>query len=433
MTRHFIRKQTTTVASFVAGLVVACLAGVALSSSQQTASPALGIAAGAGEIGGQDLFGAYDVVADWPKPLATLPGHAGWTYGAGQSIFAESPDRIFVLQRGELPEVDRPEVRRLAPSITFPIGRLPVRDTTVASLPTNGATGVVVADALKTWQARGYQLGVDARWEHCILVLNGQGEVTDSWTQWDSLLQLPHYVAINPYDAEKHVWIVDDHKHVIHKFTNDGKTKVMTLGAYGESGSDERHFNRPTFLDWFPDGSFVVADGYYGTRVVKFDRDGRYVMSWGEKSVSRDDRAPGHFNNVHGIAIDRQTGRVFVNDRANQRIQVFDDRGRFLDEWRTGSAASDIHVIHIMGDGYLWAADRGTNKILKWTLDGRFLYSWGTFGDFPGGMWGVHGMSVDQLGNFYVAEVGNGGVQKFRPRPGANPAFLVGRPERRAW
>ena len=79
----------------------------------------------------------------------------------------------------------------------------------------------------------------------------------------------------------------------------------------------------------------------------------------------------------------------------------------------------------ISADSFLWAADRGTNKILKYDLDGNLLYSWGVAGDFPGGMWGVHGMSVDNEGNLYVAEVDNGRVQKFRPRAGANPAFLV--------
>jgi len=61
------------------------------------------------------------------------------------------------------------------------------------------------------------------------------------------------------------------------------------------------------------------------------------------------------------------------------------------------------------------------------------MYSWGMWGPHPGGMWGVHGMSADTDGNFYVAEVDNGGVQKYRPRPGANPAFLVGKPVRSAW
>src|SRR6266545_746140 len=60
------------------------------------------VAAVSGEKGGQDIFGAYDV-APWPKPLTALPNHSAWTWGAGQSVFAENPNRVFVLQRGELP------------------------------------------------------------------------------------------------------------------------------------------------------------------------------------------------------------------------------------------------------------------------------------------------------------------------------------------
>ena len=136
---------------------------------------------------------------------------------------------------------------------------------------------------------------------------------------------------------------------------------------------------------------------------------------------------------MHGIAVDPRTRRVFVNDRGNHRAQVFDEHGKFLDQWKFGTPPSDIHLFHIMSDGFLWAADRGTSKILKYDLSGNFQYAWGTWGDFPGGMWGVHGMSVDTDGNFYVAEVDNGGVQKYHPRPGANPAFLVGKPIRSAW
>jgi hypothetical protein len=276
-------------------------------------------------------------------------------------------------------------------------------------------------------------MGVDARWEHCIMVFDGAGKLIESWNQWDAKLQRPHFVAISPYDAQKHVWIVDDHKHVIHKFTNDGKTEVQTIGTYGEPGADDKHFNRPTFMDWFPDGSFVVADGYNGTRVVKFDKNGKYLTAWGQKGTPPNDTRPGYFNNVHGISVDPQTRRVFVNDRANHRAQVFDENGKFLSEWKFGDPPSDIHMFHIMSDGSLWAADRGTNKILKYDVDGNFMYSWGMWGPHPGGMWGVHGMSTDTDGNFYVAEVDNGGVQKYRPRPGANPAFLVGKPIRSAW
>jgi len=96
------------------------------------------IAAIQGAPGGQDIFGAYDYVPNWPKPLAGLPGHEKWTWGAGQSVFAESPNRVFVLQRGELPNIERPKstkLTQLGPSIEFPIGRLPWRDATSSSPP----------------------------------------------------------------------------------------------------------------------------------------------------------------------------------------------------------------------------------------------------------------------------------------------------------
>jgi sugar lactone lactonase YvrE len=409
-----------------AARLMATLTFAVTSAAAQTPAPVF-----PGEKGGQDVFGAYEVVADWPKPLATLPDHAGWTYGAVQSVFAASPDRVFVLQRGELPVIARPESRalpELGPSIAFPVFRLPIRDATVASPPAGGAAGSMPADGLEAWKAAGGRLGVDARWEHCILVFDAGGNIIEEWTQWDSLLARPHFVAIDPNDRDKHVWIVDDFRHAIFKFTNDGKRLVQTIGTYNVPGADDRHFFRPTFIAWLPDGTFFVADGYENTRVVKFSARGDYLGAWGERGTPPNETRQGYLNNVHGIAVDPDRRRVFVNDRANHRVQVFDEDGRYLDQWRFGDAPSDIHLIMITEDGYLWAADRGTNKILKYDLSGKFLYSWGTWGDFPGGFWGVHGMSVDSLGNFYVAEVDNGRVQKFRPRPSANPAHLVGPP-----
>jgi streptogramin lyase len=379
--------------------------------------------------GGQDVFGHYEVVADWPKPLAQLPGHEAWTYGAAQSVFAESADRIYVLQRGELPLLERPATERLrdvGASLTFPVFRLPFRDATVASPPAGGAAGQMPADGLKAWQDEGGVLGVDARWEHCILVLDRDGNIVESWTQWDAMLARPHAVYVSPYDPDKHVWIVDDFRHAIFKFTNDGRELVQTIGTYGEPGADATHFFRPTFMTWLPDGTFFVADGYENTRVVKFDSAGKYLLEWGERGTPPNETRPGYFNNVHGIAVDPRTRRVFVNDRQNNRVQVFDANGAFLDQWDFGGPPSDIHLFLIARDGYLWAADRGTNKILKYSLDGEFLYSWGTWGTFPGGFWGVHGMSVDEEGNFYVAEVDAGRVQKFRPRADANPDYLLG-------
>ena len=91
-----------------------------------------------GQKGVQDVFGAYDVDPKWPQPLSELPGNEQWTWGSGEGIYAESPDRVLILQRGELPNIKRPkeiDLPQLGPSMGFPIGRLPWRDATSASPP----------------------------------------------------------------------------------------------------------------------------------------------------------------------------------------------------------------------------------------------------------------------------------------------------------
>ena len=421
------------VALVVIATVVALVIGHRSQTVQAQAKPGAGFAAFPGAKGGQDMFGAYEVVKGWPKDISTVPGNEKWTYGAGQGVYAENPDRVFMLFRGELPNIQRPQTKLLpefGPSIQFPIGRLPWRDATVSALPGAGGTGQDPDDGPKLWKGT---VGVDAKWENCIVVVNSKGDIIERWTQWDSILKRPHYVTINPYDPEKHVWILDDHMHAIYKFSHDGKKLEQTIGTPTKKGADGTHFNRPTYLAWFPDSTMFVADGYNGTRVAKFDKDGKFLLDWGMKGTPPNDKRPGYFNNVHGIAVDPQTRRVFVNDRGNHRVQVFDENGKYLYEWSFGEDPSDIHLLYIGADRMLWAYDRGTSKMLKYDLEGHFLYSWGVGGDFPGGFWGVHGFSVDQQGNFYVAEVDSGRAQKFTPRPGANPAFLVSKPIYSAW
>ena len=376
----------------IAGLAVFAavyMVGSPWVTAQQRPAPSeVRVAAVPTEKGGQDIFGPYEVVADWPKDLTTLPGHAGWTFGAGQSVFAESPDRVFVLQRGELPNVQRPEGRRLpdiGPSIAFPIGRLPWRDATTASPPGNGGTGQLAEErdqgvggkAATRWAST--RAGSTASW-----CSTRKGNLVESWTQWDSILQRPHFVAISPYDPQKHVWIVDDHKHVIYKFTNDGKTKVLTIGTYGVPGDDATHFNRPTFMDWFPDGSFVVADGYNGTRVVKFDKDGKFLATWGEKGDDRQGDAarllqqrPRHRRRPEDAAGVRQRPRQPARAGVRRERQV----PRRVDVRRPTRRTCTCSTSS--ADGYLWAADRGTNKILKYDLERQLHVLLGHVGRLP--------------------------------------------------
>ena len=420
-----MRKRTWFVVTAALALTAAFLLGrwltpVPVEAQQQPTR----VAAVPGEKGGQDMYGGYEPVAGWPKPLSSVPGVGKWTWGAGQGVFAESPNRVFVLQRGMLPEVERPKTVKIAPSVEFPIGRLPWRDATSASPP-----GALFKQGT---QEPGDDLDagqpdVDYKWGRIINVIDAQGNHIEDWTQYDKMFRRPHSVFESPYDPQKDVWIVDDYRHAIFRFSNDGKKLLQTIGTPNVPGTDATHFYRPTFIAWAPNGDFYVADGYQNTRVVKFDRTGKYLMAWGERGENGKETRLGYFNNVHGVAVDPQTGRVFVNDRGNRRIQVFDANGKPLDSWSVGAPPADIHLVYMDGSRMLWAFDRASSKMIKYDLSGNLQYTWGMWGN-AGGFWGVHGMHVDSEGNFYVAEVDNGGAQKFRPRAGANPAFLLTKP-----
>jgi streptogramin lyase len=428
-----MRVIVSAVAGAVIGFLISLLYAGGSVATGEPAQPGAGFAAIPGTVGGQDMSGPYEVVAGWPKDISTLPGHDKWTWGAAQGVFAESPNRVYLLFRGELPVLPRPAVRLLpevGPSIQFPINRLPWRDATQSSLPGPGTAGIEPEESARLWKGT---VGIDARWEHLLTIVDANGNQIDSWPQWDRLIKNPHSITMNPYDPEKHVWVMDDHAHVLHKFSNDGKQLVQTIGTPGQKGADATHFNRATFVTWLPDSTMLVSDGYHGTRIAKFDKDGKFLMQWGQPGTPPNETRPGYFNNVHGVAVDPQSRRVFVNDRANRRIQVFDENGTYLHEWSIGQPPAEIHLIYIGQDRNVWVYDRATAKMLQYDQDGHLLYAWGTWGDFPGAFWGAHGISVDQESNLYLSDVDTGRAQKFRPRPGANPAFLVSKPFFSAW
>ena len=225
-------------------------------------------------------------------------------------------------------------------------------------------------------------MGIDARWEHLLVAVDANGNITEQFPQWDSLFRRPHAIYINPYDPQKHVWVVDDHNQMLFEFTNDLKQLVKTIGTKGEPGADDKHFNRPTFLAWLPDSTMFVADGYNGTRVVKFDKDGKFLLAWGQKGTPPNETRPGYFNVVHGIAVDPVTRRVYVSDRGNRRMQVFDENGKFLDQWPFANPSS-VNFLYIGADRHLWAFDDTTSKIVRYDPQGHLLYAWGGWGIIP--------------------------------------------------
>jgi peptidylamidoglycolate lyase len=428
-------------------LLIGILLGNRIESVQGQAPVRNTAAAVPGDIGNMDLTGPYEPVANWPKDLRTLPGNEKWTWGSGEGIFAQNPNRVYILQRGELPVMPTGGGRgqpgpfapvnellgRIFPGANYPIMGL-ARNATGASPP--GTLDGPDGKALNYDTDGSGKNGVDFLWENCLVVADANGNIIEQWKQYDAMFRRPHSVFISPYDPQKNVWIVDDYRHAIFKFTNDGKQLLQTIGEPNVHASDDKHFYRPTFMAWQPDGSFYVADGYANTRVVKFDKDGKYLMTWGERgngTNAQADTRPNYFNNVHGVAIDPQTRQVFVNDRGNRRIQVFDENGKFLRQWKIATDPTNVHFVYIGQDRGIILFDNATQKLAKYDLDGHLIYVWGGLGSYPGALWGAHGISVDQEGNLYLASVSLAYPQKFRPRQGANPAFMAGKPVYSAW
>ncbi len=354
-------------------------------------------------------LGDYEVVADWPKPLPDDDvSHDGWTWGSGAGVFVETPDKVWVSQRSE---------------IELPPG---ARPWTCGCLlePRRTNTG----RRAYSGQERDYEM----RRHHLVWAVDADGYAIEEWLHLDdfffpegSLARGPHKIKISPYDPEKHVWIIDDDLHEIHKFTNDGEL-VMTLGERGVPGRGPNNFNRPTDIDWLPDGTFFIADGYAGTRVAKFDPGGEFLLDWGQPPKDPDNPGPGEFWSVHSIGISNDR-RLFVADREHHRMQVFDENGNFLDMWPTGYDSS-VLTHYVTADDFIWVADWTTDRLIKYDLEGHYILDIGGHGPLPGQFDGAHQIHVDQDGNLYITEVANDRSQKFRPKPDADPVKLVGPP-----
>ncbi|HEX8202240.1 MAG TPA: peptidyl-alpha-hydroxyglycine alpha-amidating lyase family protein [Isosphaeraceae bacterium] len=147
------------------------------------------------------------------------------------------------------------------------------------------------------------------------------GRFLRAWGQ--DQIKTAHHIRI---DARGRVWVADIGHHVVMQFTSEGQL-LRTLGTRDEPGADAAHLDRPTDMAITPAGEVFVSDGYGNNRVVHYDRDGRVVATWGRLGT-----APGEFSLPHAIALDAR-GRLYVTDRDNVRVQVFDQRGRFLDQW----------------------------------------------------------------------------------------------------
>ena len=203
-----------------------------------------------------------------------------------------------------------------------------------------------------------FQRGEDA---DPIVVFDKDGKYLRSWGR-DLDFGNEHGLRV---DRDDNVWITDNGNHQVMKFTREGKL-LLTLGVRGESGEDDKHFYRPADITFGPDGSVYVADGYGNARVVKFSPEGEFTAAWGKHGTGESE-----FNIVHSAAVDSK-GTIYVSDRENNRIQIFDADGKFLRMWTHLGATQNIFITP---DDEMWIITHRDNieNITYDTLAGRIM------------------------------------------------------------
>jgi hypothetical protein len=238
---------------------------------------------------------------------------------------------------------------------------------------------------------------------HPLTIWGPEGDFISSWGE-GAFSANPHGIYIAPND---NVWLVDRDYHIATEFTPGG-TPLRTLGdklAPSPTYVGEP-FNMPSGLAIAPGGEIFVSDGYGGHRVHKFSADGELLLSWGRQGAG-----PGEFALLHNIWVDRNS-RVFICDRENGRIQLFDDQGDYLEEWTDLLSPGDLWI----QDDVVYVIEQGERcGVSIWTLDGDLITRWrGSEGPGKGTLSAGHGICVDSHGSIYVTEIGSAQrVQKF--------------------
>jgi peptidylamidoglycolate lyase len=244
-----------------------------------------------------------------------------------------------------------------------------------------------------------------------VAVFDGHGGAP--LARWGSnLFAMPHGLTVDDHD---YVWLTDVALQQIYKFSPDGHL-LLTLGERGVAGDDNGHFNRPTAVAVTREGSFYVSDGYKNTRVMKFSADGKFLFQWGTRGTG-----PGQFDLPHWVALDG-AGNVYVADRQNQRIEIFDASGRYLSQW-AGKQIGRPYAIAIDHRGKAYVADGGDQPDAPpdrsaWVIvgaDGIPLARIGRFGNYDGQFEMAHSIAVDAEGSVYVGDITGARVQKFVP------------------
>ena len=257
-----------------------------------------------------------------------------------------------------------------------------------------------------------------------VQVYAADGRYLRGWME-ENPKAVPHALK---FDRDGNVWLVDAGLHVARKYTREGRL-LLVLGTLGVPGEDGEHFNKPTDIAFAPNGDIFVSDGYGNNRIAHFDPTGRFLKAWGSLGIAR-----GQFSIPHALAFDSK-GRLYVADRNNVRVQIFDVEGRLLDVWANvvvpwGFWISPQDEIWVCGSTPMpWRTDPKypaaplgcppqDQLFVKFNPEGRVLQLTmvpkGEDGqEKPGQVNWFHTIAVDGKGNIYAGDIIGKRVQKF--------------------
>jgi DNA-binding beta-propeller fold protein YncE len=234
----------------------------------------------------------------------------------------------------------------------------------------------------------------------------------------DGLFRRSHGLTI---DRDGNLWATDVGAHIVMKLNPQGQT-LLTIGTKGEAGewneaTQSHHLNEPNQVAIGRNGDVFVVQGHTpgkgDPRVLKFDKNGNFKKSWGGLGTE-----PGKFNVAHGVAFDAK-GQLWVADRENERIQIFDDEGKFIREIKYAGLPCGFAI----GDPYIYMVNGFAGQLLRLDLNGNVLAAVGKSGKGVGEFGEAHYVAVSPKGEVYVTDTVNSAVQKFVPgAKGAVPA-----------
>lgn len=301
---------------------------------------------------------------------------------AGTLIFAQRPTNPALLIPQTAPELD---YKAIADELTLPAG------------VTMGAPAAVAFDSQR----------------HMWLLNRGPQPVmefdeNEHFLRWlgEGLFTRTHGLRL---DSDGNIWVADVGAHIVVKLSPQGQT-LLTIGNKGQAGEwneSEHHLREPNDLAFGRNGDIFVVQGHTpgrgDPRVLKFAKDGKFLKSWGGYGDE-----PGKFNVAHGIAVDAK-GLLWVADRENQRIQIFDQDGGFVRQIHYAGLPCSLAI----GDRYIYMVNGFAGQVLRLDLNGDVLAAAGKPGKELGEFGEAHFIAVSPKGEIFVADTVKPALHKF--------------------